>query len=183
MRFSDGHEVPGKRGRLNMRRIAIFGVFLVGVAFTVCLAAKTRVPQPGPALLQKVEALRGQPLTAEQRTQFLQAAADLRDALRPAQEKFVSTIAETFNMPEGEVQAMLPRPGPASIGFDQSVIPKIEQRRGRGVTPQELQQIRTADNAKKAEMSEIQSRYTDDLARIAGLSKERIQRVLPAAGI
>ena len=78
---------------------------------------------------------------------------------------------------------MIPAASTDSIGFDMSVIAQIEARRGRGVTPPELQQIRAADNAKKADMSEIQSRYAVELGRIAGLSKDQIQRLLPAAGI
>jgi hypothetical protein len=166
-----------------MRRIASILIFLGAAAFAAGLPAISEFVQPVPALLQKVETQRGQPLTVEQRQQFSRTAASLRDALLPAQQKFVRTIAGTFSLPEAEVQAMLPAIGSDSIGFDMSIIPRIEARRGRSVTPQELQQIRQADNAKKAEMGEVQARYTRELARIAGVSRDQIQRMLPAAGI
>lgn len=136
-----------------------------------------------PALLQKVEAQRGQPLTFEQRQQFARVAANLRDALLPAQQQFVRAVAQTFKLAEREVESMLPAIGADKLGFDNNIIPQIEARRGRAISPQELQQIRAADNSKKAEMSEIQSRYAAELARIAGLSKDQIQRMLPTIGI
>ena len=164
-------------------RITIATLFAAGILFAVCVPAKPVVGQAGPELLQKVEIQRGQPLNAEQRNQFSRTAANLRDALVPTQQKFARIVAETCGLPEAAVSALLPAAGADSIGFDMSIVAKIEKRRGRGLTPQELQQIRAADNAKKAEMGEIQARYATELARIAGLSREQIQRLLPVTGI
>lgn len=166
-----------------MRRTVILTMLLTGMAFSAGLPAKRVAEAQVPVLLQKVEAQRGQALAPEQRQQFSRTAADLRVALLPLQDKFVRTVARIFGLAEGELRAMIPAASTDSIGFDMSVIAQIEARRGRGVTPPELQQIRAADNAKKADMSEIQSRYAVELGRIAGLSKDQIQRLLPAAGI
>ncbi len=165
------------------RRITIATLFVAGAAFAVCVPAKPVVGQAGPELLQKVEIQRGQPLSAEQRNQFSRTAANLREALLPVQLKFVGIVAETCGLPEAEVSALVPAAGSDGIGLDMSIVAKIEKRRGRSVTPQELQQIRAADNAKKAEVGEIQARYTSELARIAGLSRDQIQRMLPVTGI
>ena len=165
------------------RRIAISALLVAGAAFAVCVPAKPVVGQAGPELLQKVENQRGQPLSPERRHQFSRTAASLRDALLPAQQQLARIIAETLGLPEAEVSAVLPAAGSDRIGFDMSIVAKIEQRLGRSITPHELQQIRAADNATKAEMGAIQARYADELARITGLSREQIQRMLPVTGI
>ena len=166
-----------------MRRVAATWLF-AGAALTVCLPAESVVERQAPALLQKVETQRRQPLSAEQRTQFSRTAASMHAALVPAHRKFARTVAETFNLSEADVGALLPATDSAgAIGFDVNVIAKIEARRGRPVTTAELQQLRMADNAKKAEMSEIQARYTTELSRISGVSREQIERMLPLTGI
>lgn len=163
------------------RSVLLAGLLAALVA--VCLPARMVVAQRAPTLLQKVEVQRGQPLTSEQRQQFARTIASLREALLPAQQKFVRSVGHAFNLAAGEVQAMQPAIGVDDIGFDRNIIPQLEARRSRVVTPEELHQIRTADNAKKAEMGEIQARYAGELAGIAGLSKDQIQRILPSIGL
>lgn len=167
-----------------MQRPALLGVFLAGLILAAWLPGEKVVAQQAPVLLQKVEAQRGQPLTPEQRQQFSRTTAGLRETLLPARQKFVRTIAQAFRLPQSDVQALLPAIGADNAGFDnKNMIQKIEARLGRPITPQEMQQMRAADNAEKAEMSEIQSRYAAELAQIVGLSKEQIQRMLPNIGI
>ena len=158
------------------------GVLVAGLIFAVWLPAQGGVAQ-APTLLQKVEAQRGQPLTFEQRREFSRTAGGLGDALLPAQYGFVHTVARVTGLPEAEVRAMLPAIGADTPGLDRNMLAQLEARLNRAVTPQELQQLRAADNTKKAELSGIQSRYADELAQIAGLSKARIQRMLPTIGI
>jgi len=162
--------------------VLVILVFL-GVALSAALPAARNVAPAAPALLQRVEAHRGQALAPVQRQQFTRATADLRAALLPAHDGFVRAIAQTFRLPPGEVQGMMPATDADRIGFHLGVISTLEARLGRPVTPQELQQVRAADNAKKAEISEIQSRYAGELARIAGLSKEQVQRMLLSTAI
>ncbi|MBI4189981.1 MAG: hypothetical protein HY525_05525 [Betaproteobacteria bacterium] len=166
-----------------MERLLYRTLFVTGLILAAGLPAKSAFAQQGPGLLQKVEARLGKPLSGEQRQQFARTAAGLRDALLPPQRKFAQTIAYTFKLPLAEVQALLPAIGEDSSGFDRNMIPKIEARIGRGLTPQELQQIRTADNAKKAEMSQIQSRYAAEFAQVTGLSSEQFRQLLPTIGI
>jgi hypothetical protein len=166
-----------------VRTYLILIVLLLGAALSATLPAERVVAPAASALLQKVEAQRGQALAPGQRQQFTQATADLRAATLPAQEGFVRALAQTFRLDQSVVQAMVPATDADHVGLRLNVVSTIEARLGRPVTPVELQQIRAADNAKKAEISEIQSRYAGELARIAGLSKEQIQRILLSTGI
>lgn len=167
---------------MTMKRPLFSAIVFAGLVFGVSLSARSEVEQ-GPVLLQKVEARRGQPLTPEQRRQFARTAASLFEALLPPRQKFARSIARTFKLPEGEVQAMLPVISGEIVGFDNGVIRRIEARLDRAVMSQELQQMRVADNASQAEMNEILSRYADELGQVAGLSKEQIRRLMPTMGI
>src|SRR5437762_3113256 len=140
-----------------MQRGALLAILSAGLIFAAWLPAKNVVAPANLDLLQKIEARLGRPLTADQRRQFAIAATNLRDAMLPPQQKFAQTIAQIFKLPLAEVQAMAPDLS-GSRGFDGGMISKLEARIGRGLTPQELQQLRTADNAKKAELSEIESK-------------------------
>lgn len=168
---------------MTMGRLLICALVIVGLALVASLPAKSVVEQDVPALLQKVEAQRGQPLTPEQRREFSRMTALLREALQPAQQNFARSVAQIFNLPQSKVQAILPVIGANSAGFDKGVIPEIEASLGRTIAAQELQQLRVADNAKQAEMNEVLSRYADDLGRISGRSKQQIRRIFPAMGI
>ena len=162
---------------------AVFCVLIiVGLALVASRPAKSMAKQEVPALLQKAEAQRGQPLTPEQRLEFSQTIALLREALQPAQQNFARSVARVFNLPPSKVQAMLPAIGTNDGSFDKGLIPEIEASMGRTITAQELQRLRASDNAKQAEMNEILSRYVEDLGRIAGLSKEQIRRIFPSIG-
>jgi hypothetical protein len=166
-----------------MLRLVLLTLLLAGLIFAAWLPAKNVVAQANLDLLQKVEARLGKPLSGDQRPQFARTATSLSDALLPPQQKFAQTIAQIFKLPLAEVQTMVPTTGAGSNGFEQGIIPKLETRIGRSFTPQELQQVRIADNAKQAEMSEIQSQFVPRLAQITGLSKEQLLQLLPTTGI
>src|SRR5258705_12036591 len=164
-----------------MQRGVLLAILAAGLIFAAWLAAKNAVAPASLDLLQKIEARLGRPLTADQRRQFAIAATSLRDAMLPPQQKFAQTVAQIFKLPLAEVQAMAPDTG--NRGYDGGMISKLEARIGRSVTPQELQQLRTADNAKKAELSEIESRLLPQFVQSTGLSREQLLQLLPTVGI
>ena len=159
------------------RHLLVSASLLLGLVFAAWLPAKS--VDASPELVHKVEAQRRQPLTPEQRQQFLKAAANMREALVPAEQKFVRTVAGVFKLPEDDIRKFFATPGAGEVGLDLAFVAQLENRLGRRTTPQELQQLRAADNATKAELSGIHSRYAVELGQIAGLSKERMQRLLP----
>lgn len=171
-------EVKLQMSMMAVRNLLLSAALLSGLAFAAWLPAQS--VDASPQLVQKVEAQRRQPLTREQREQFLKTAASMREALVSPEQQFLSTVARLFRLSEAEVRRLAPAAGAGEGGLDSSFVPRIEARLGRRVTPQELHQLRAADNATKAEMSGIQSRYAVELGEIAGLSKERMQRLLPA---
>lgn len=165
-----------------MQRGVLLAILSAGLIFAAWLPAKNVIAPANLDLLQKIEARLGRPLTADQRRQFAIAATSLRDAMLPPQQKFAQTVAQIFKLPLAEVQTMAPEIG-GSRGYDGGMIPKLEARIGRSLTPQELHQLRTADNAKKAELSEIESKLLPQFVQSTGLSREQLLQLLPTVGI
>ena len=165
-----------------MQRGVLLAILLAGLIFAAWLPAKNVVAPANLDLLQKVEARLGRPLTGDQRRQFAIAATSLRDAMLPPQQKFAQIVAQIFKLPLAEVQAMAPVIG-GNGGFGRGMIAKLEARIGRSLTPQELQQVRTAENAKKAELSEIESKLVPQFVQSTGLSREQLLQLLPTVGI
>lgn len=157
-------------------------MLLAGLIFAAWLPAKNVVAPANLDLFQKIEARLGRPLTDDQRRQFAIAATRLRNAMLPPQQKFAQAVAQIFKLPLAEVHAMDPATG-GNTGFDSGMIPKLEVRIGRSLTPQELQQVRTADNAKKAELSQIESKWVPQFVQSTGLSREQLLQLLPTVGI
>jgi hypothetical protein len=165
-----------------MQRGVLLAMLVAGLIFAAWLPAKNVVAPANLDLLQKIETRLGRPLTDDQRRQFAIAATSLRDAMVPPQQKFAQIVAQIFKLPLSEVQTMAPAIG-GNSGFDHGMIPKLEARIGRSLTPQELQQVRTADNAKKADLSEIESKWMPRFVQSTGLSREQLLQLLPTVGI
>jgi hypothetical protein len=163
-----------------MQRGVLLAILSAGLIFAAWLPAKNVVAPANLDLLQKIEARLGRPLTDDQRRQFAIAATNLRDAMLPPQQKFAQSAAQIFKLPLAEVQAMAPDIGRSRDG---GMISKLEARIGRSLTPQELQQLRTADNAKKAELSEIEAKLLPQFVQSTGLSREQLLQLLPTVGI
>ena len=150
-----------------------------------------RAPQPNRAhqpqmdgmLLQKIEAKLGKALTVEQRKELGQAAQTMAAALKAEQQKFIAAIAAASGVTEAQVAEMMPKVGQDNTGFDKNMMPKLETILGRPLTPDELQKIREADDAKKAAMKPIQEKLAENAARISGLKKEDVLEMLPKIGL
>src|SRR5690242_1211302 len=134
-------------------------VFLAMLAMAAVLTLVSVLPATGSerhevvGLVEKVEATRGQSLTADQRRQLTAATLRLDQALQPPQQTFNHAIAQLFSLPEERVRDLLP---PAGVGPD-ALITRLEVTLGRAVTPAELQRLRIADNARHAQNNEILS--------------------------
>lgn len=140
-------------------------------------------PQMGGMLLQKIEAKTGKALTVDQRKELGQAAQAMAAALKAEQQKFIAAIAAASGVTEAQVAEMMPKVGQDNTGFDKNMMPKLEKILGRPLTPDELQKIREADDAKKAAMKPIQEKLAENAARISGLKKEDVLEMLPKIGL
>ena len=172
---------------------------IIATIFVMCLSANgfcgetpaRRTPQPnhtpqpqmGGMLLQKIEAKTGKALTVDQRKELGQAAQAMAAALKAEQQKFITAIAAASGVTETQVAEMMPKVGQDNTGFDMNMIPKLEKILGRSLTPDELQKIREADDAKKAAMKPIQEQLAEEAARISGLNKEDVLEMLPKIGL
>ena len=162
-----------------MQRLLLLALLVAGLVFAAWLPANNKVEQANFDLMQKIEARLGKPMTSDQRQQFARTATTLRDASLMPQQQFLQDIARNFKLPLPDVQAVAQASGAGS----RDMISRLEVRLGRSVTSEELQQVRMADNATNAKISEIQSQFVLQFVQITGLSREQMQQLLPTAGM
>lgn len=134
-------------------------------------------------LLPKIESRLGRPLSVEQRKQLGAAAQETMASLRAAQGRFVQSVAQVSGLSPSDIAAMMPTIGQANEGFDKNMIPKIEAKLGRPLTPQQLQAINKADSDKKAAMGPVQQNFARSIARITGLPYAEVLAMLPRIGL
>ena len=134
-------------------------------------------------IIPKIETKLGHELSADQRRQIQQAAQQEIRALKAAQDKFVSAIAQAVNLPEDDIRQFIPTIGADNTGFDKNMIPKIEKKLGRSLTAAEMEKIRAADTAKKKTMNPIQEEFAGTIAKVSGLKKEDALALLPKIGL
>jgi hypothetical protein len=102
----------------------------------------------------------------------------------PPQQKFAQTALNLPATAFGLIADALRDAAGVALGAPPHVsLSRLEARIGRSFTPQELQQLRTADNAKKAELSEIESKLLPQFVQSTGLSREQLLQLLPSVGI
>lgn len=159
-----------------------WGVTGSAVAQNRAPAAQRQRPNgAGFNLIQKLEARLGAPLSAEQKRQIAEASRAAREALIPAQNRFVQRISQATGVSEALIGAMLPRIGQQNSS-DKNIIPKIEAILGRSLTAEQRAEIGRADREKKTAMLPVQDSFAQQLSLITGLPAQQIRAMLPQIG-
>lgn len=140
-------------------------------------------PLRGNTLMSKIEVRLGQPLTPDQRRQFLAATTESKAGLREKQINFVRDIASITGLPQDEIAAMMPKIGESNEGFDKNMIPKIESKLGRKLSPGELAGIRKADQEKKDGMKPVREKLIQSISGFTGLTPDEVGAMLPKVGL
>ena len=182
---------------MKIRFSAFFALMCAAGALTLpwdvtgSAVAQNRVPaaqrqRPNGAgfnLIQKLEAQLGAPLSVEQKRQIAEASRAAREALIPAQNRFVQQVSQATGVSEPQIRAMMPTIGQQNSNFDKNIIPKIEAILGRSLTAQEREEIGRADREKKAAMLPVQDSFAQQLSQITGLPTQQIRAILPQIGL
>jgi hypothetical protein len=137
---------------------------------------------PEAALLYRLEQKIGKPLSFEQRKQVDAAVKEVIEGLATCQNDFGKELAAITGLAAAEIQGMLPVIGKPFVTADRSIVPRIEQKLGRPLSPAELQRLREADAKKKEAMGPVRDNYVRRLADIAGIPVADADGMVPLIG-
>jgi len=129
------------------------------------------------ALVPRLEARRGQPMSAWQRKQVAAAALQCIESLEGPRKQFVDDLADVMGVDPEQIDGLLPPVGPGTGPVDKAMIAKLESLAGRKLRGGELDALRTADERKQAALKPIQERFVRQLATLSGLSVEDAVKV------
>jgi hypothetical protein len=140
--------------------------------------------QRGEKLFEKIQDKLGHELTADQKQQITQAQRTMAQDLKPLQQGFLQSIADSLKLSTDEVkqaikaQAQQPKVkgqhDPAA-----RITAALETHLNRKLTEDESKAITSAIDARKEAAKPIQQKFADELAKITGLSAEDVKTILP----
>jgi len=134
------------------------------------------------AVVPRLEARRGQPMSAWQRKQVAAAALQCLESLEGPRKQFVDDLAGVTGLDPDEIDGLLPPVGPGARPVDKAMIARLESLMGRTLRGGELDALRTADDQNQAALKPIQGRFVRQLATLSGLSAEDAAKVFSESG-
>ncbi len=129
------------------------------------------------SVVPRLEAKRGQPMSAWQRKQVAAAALACLEGLEKPRKQFVDDLAGVTGLDPEQIDGLLPPVGSGPAKIDKAMIAKLESLSGRKLGAGELDALRTAEDRRKAAVKPVQASFVRQLATLSGLSAEETVKV------
>ncbi len=158
----------------------LFSFLVVMACFLQVGAAREEVAGKKPPLIEKIEEIKGIPLTLTQREAIAEAAQEMMRACARRQRALVAALKERGIIPTPAGEALTPVDG-LPFDFDKEALAVIEAHAAEPLEQLERDTIRYLDEEKGRDLDRIREAYAAALSGIVDLSGSLIMEVLGPA--
>lgn len=158
----------------------LFSFLVVMTCFLQAAAAEEQAAEEKPPLIEKIEEIKGIPLTLTQREAVAEAAQEMIRACARRQRALVAALKEHGIIPTLAEEALTPVDG-LPFDFDKEALAVIEAHAAEPLEQLERDTIRHLDEEKGRDLDWIREAYAAALSGIVDLPGSLIMEVLEPA--
>ncbi len=163
-----------------MVRGFFFSFLVVMTCFLQAVASEAQAAEGKAPLIEKIEELKGIPVTLAQREAIAEASQEMIRACARRQRALVAALKEHNSLPAPAEEALMPVDG-LPFDFDKDALAVIEAHAAEPLGQSERDTIRYLDEEKGRDLGRIREEYAVTLSGIVDLPGSMIMEALAPA--